>query len=72
MATGKIKFFNRKKGFGFIIDDETKADIFIHASGLANKKEKIKPKDSVSFDYIVDEDGKKKAVNVVKLDNPIP
>ena len=66
MATGKIKFFNRKKGFGFIIDDETQTDIFMHASGLKNKKDKIKPKDSVSFDIIVDEDNKKKAVNIEK------
>lgn len=67
MATGKIKFFNRKKGFGFIIDDESQTDIFMHASGLTNKKDKIKPKDSVSFDIIEDDDHKKKAINIAKL-----
>ena len=68
MATGKIKFFNRKKGFGFIIDDENQNDIFMHASGLSDKKTKIKPKDPVSFEIINDEDGKMKAVNITKLD----
>jgi CspA family cold shock protein len=67
MATGKIKFFNRKRGFGFIIDDETQSDIFLHASGRADKKAKIKPKDSVSFDIIDDENGKKKAINIQKV-----
>ena len=69
MATGKIKFFNRKKGFGFIIDDENQNDIFMHASGLNDKKIKIKPRDEVSFDIINDEEGKKKAVNITKLDS---
>ena len=67
MPTGKIKFFNRKKGFGFIIDDETQTDIFMHASGLKDKKAKIRPKDSVSFELIDDADSKKKAVNIEKL-----
>lgn len=67
MATGTVKFFNRTKGFGFIVDDETQADIFLHASGLGDKKVVIKPKDAVSFDLMDDENGKKKAVNVVKL-----
>jgi cold shock protein len=67
MATGKVKFFNRKKGFGFIIDDESQTDIFMHASGIKDKKAKIKPKDSVSYDIIDDAEGKKKAVNIEKL-----
>ena len=67
MPTGKIKFFNRKSGYGFIIDDETQTDIFMHASDLKNKKDKIKPKDSVSFELIEDTDNKKKAINIEKL-----
>lgn len=68
MLTGKIKFFNRKKGFGFIIEDESQADVFMHASGLADRKTKIKPKDSVSFEIYEDpKDGRKKATNIQKL-----
>ena len=34
MYQGRVKFFNKTKGFGFIIDDETKEDIFVHISGI--------------------------------------
>ena len=34
MKTGTVKFFNSEKGFGFIKDDETKEDIFVHKTGL--------------------------------------
>ncbi|MCK4638815.1 MAG: cold shock domain-containing protein, partial [Bacteroidales bacterium] len=37
MSTGVVKFYNEKKGFGFIIDDETQQDIFVHSSGLIDK-----------------------------------
>ena len=31
---GTVKFFNESKGYGFITDDETGKDIFVHATGL--------------------------------------
>ena len=31
---GKVKFFNDEKGYGFIIDDETKESIFVHINSL--------------------------------------
>jgi CspA family cold shock protein len=30
MSTGKVKFFNETKGFGFIIEDETDKEFFVH------------------------------------------
>ena len=60
MKKGKVKFYNYSKGYGFICDDETGTDIFVHATGL---KEEIRDGDSVTFEVT---QGKKglNAVNV--------
>ncbi|HLP14242.1 MAG TPA: cold shock domain-containing protein [Flavobacteriales bacterium] len=59
METGKVKFFDKAKGFGFIKADNGK-DIFVHNSGL---REDIQENDEVKFEV---EEGKKglNAVNV--------
>ncbi|MBC6110878.1 cold-shock protein [Pedobacter fastidiosus] len=53
MKTGTVKFFNETKGFGFIIDDSSSEQIFVHVSGL---RDQIKEGDKVEFDT---ENGKK-------------
>ena len=60
MSTGKVKFFNQQKGFGFILDDETSKDVFVHVTGLIDK---IKDDDEVTFDIVEDRRGPK-AINV--------
>lgn len=54
MQTGVIKFFNEEKGFGFITNDNTNQDIFVHISGLVSRN--IEQGQKVSF---VEEQGKK-------------
>jgi CspA family cold shock protein len=56
MPTGTVKFFLNQKGFGFIIDDETKEEIFFHVSGIIDK---VKADDKVSFELEEDKKGKK-------------
>ncbi len=49
MPTGTIKFFNRRKGFGFIKYDDSEQEIFVHATGMVDKKI-IQENDKVTFD----------------------
>lgn len=60
MKTGTVKFFNVTKGFGFIRDDETGEEYFVHVSGLIDK---INENDNVTFEL---QEGRKglNAVNV--------
>ena len=48
-ATGTVKWFNEKKGFGFIVPDEGGDDVFVHSTGLQSGL-KIKEGDKVEFD----------------------
>jgi len=48
--------------FGFIVDDESKDDIFVHVTGLT---EKVAENDDVIFELAEDKRGKK-AINVKK------
>ena len=41
MPSGKLKWFNAKKGYGFITDDETQKDIFLHVSALEESKLRV-------------------------------
>ena len=57
---GIVKFFNKEKGFGFIKDNASNKEYFVHESGLDDY---IKETDEVSFEL---KEGKKglNAVNV--------
>ena len=45
--TGTVKFFNESKGFGFIVEDGTNTEHFVHVSGLIDD---IREGDSVEFE----------------------
>jgi CspA family cold shock protein len=47
MNKGTVKFFNGAKGFGFIIDEESKKEYFVHASGLIDQ---VNEGDAVEFE----------------------
>ena len=44
---GKVKFFNSTKGFGFIKDDESQKEYFVHVTGCVDK---INEDDEVEFE----------------------
>jgi CspA family cold shock protein len=60
MSKGTVKFYNEYKGFGFIKEENSTKEYFVHSTGL---KENIKENDVVTFDL---EQGRKglNAVNV--------
>ena len=60
MQSGKVKFFNESKGFGFIKDNDSDKEYFVHVTGLIDK---VRENDDVTFDVT---EGRKglNAVNV--------
>lgn len=60
MSKGTVKFFNESKGFGFITEEGTSKEYFVHVSGLTDE---IRDGDEVEFDL---QEGRKglNAVNV--------
>ena len=62
LKTGKVKFYNNSKGFGFIVEDEGGRDLFVHQTGLIDR---IADNDLVTYEVV---QGKKglNAVNVKK------
>ncbi|MGB5437534.1 MAG: cold shock domain-containing protein [Maribacter sp.] len=55
--TGTVKFFNESKGYGFITNDETGSDIFVHATALNGVK--LNEGDKVEYE---EEEGRKGTV----------
>lgn len=51
MNTGKVKFFKDDKGFGFIVDDKSGSDVFVHISKLNNKLG-LRKDESVQYELI--------------------
>jgi CspA family cold shock protein len=49
MHTGIVKFFNHKNKFGFVIDDETKKEYYVHIKDVSGE---IKEGDRVNFELI--------------------
>tara|TARA_B100001093_G_scaffold296898_1_gene283107 strand:+ start:275 stop:478 length:204 start_codon:yes stop_codon:yes gene_type:complete len=67
MPQGKVKWFNSKKGYGFITEDKTERDIFLHVSALENSKLRIlKEEQKIEFD-IKEEKDKLQAINLKKV-----
>lgn len=67
MVKGKVKWFNAKKGYGFIEADGMNGDVFVHFSEIQQDGYKaLDEGDEVEFEVV--EDGKgSKAKSVVKV-----
>ena len=66
MAVGKVKWFDGKKGFGFI-EQEDGNDVFVHYSNISGSGFKtLEDGDAVEFDVVEGEKGLQ-ARNVVRM-----
>lgn len=65
MATGKVKWFNTQKGYGFIVGEDGK-EIFVHFKDVQGGVTGLRDNDNVEYDT---EEGRKglQAVNVKKV-----
>ena len=64
MPLGNVKWFVAKKGYGFITDDKSEKDVFLHVSALEESKLRVlRENQKIQFE-IKEEKGKLKAVNL--------
>ena len=67
MATGTVKWFNKTKGFGFIIPDDGDKDVFVHITAVAESGlNELVEGQKVSFESIEEPKGLK-ATNISQL-----
>jgi CspA family cold shock protein len=65
MPTGKVKWFNKTKGFGFIAPDEGGKDVFVHISALERSGiDNLADDQKVSFEMSSGRDGRESAENI--------
>jgi cold shock protein len=69
MASGKVKWFNNEKGFGFILQDSGQ-DVFVHFSSIeADGYKTLNEGEEVIFEVVASEKGLK-AQNVKRAPTP--
>lgn len=65
MAVGKVKWFNFKKGYGFITPDGSDKDVFVHITAVHEAGLRgLKDDQVVEFDMKTDANGRASAVNL--------
>lgn len=71
-ASGQVKFFNREKGFGFIVRDDGGEDVFLHISAVeAAGLDDIAEGQPVDF-ALTDRNGRISATEIKLTGDPIP
>ncbi len=69
MPLGKVKWFDAQKGYGFVTDDKSEKDVFLHVSALEKSKLRVlRENQKIQFE-IKEEKGRLKAINLKRSQN---
>ena len=67
MTQGKIKWFDSKKGYGFITPDDGSKDAFLHVSALEKADiQTLEEGEAVTYN-LAEQRGKQSAVDIIKI-----
>ena len=65
--TGKVKWFNPKKGYGFVDQDDDEKDMFLHITALQKANISVLNEgDKISYD-VEEDNGRQSAVNIKQI-----
>ena len=67
MPTGKVKFFNTEKGFGFIRPDDGSADVFVHITEVHKAgMESLTENQAIAYEMKEGRDGRAAAASLAE------
>lgn len=66
MQKGKVKWFDNKKGFGFIVTDDGK-DVFVHFSDIESEDSYKSLQEGTEVEFEISEEGKGSKASKVKV-----
>lgn len=71
MVDGVVKWFDAKKGYGFVVSPEVEGDVFVHYTKIQMEGfKKLETGEKVAFELIRSPEGKPQADNVVRHETP--